>query len=311
MSDPVFTKIRSHAPDKESCKRCHDPKVKDGGHEGISCIGCHTIQSIRRGHRFNQNVYSQDKRTLYSAEKGREGHLVRYHEESSWLGLSRKTVGSPYHDIDYRDKIYYNGQVCMGCHSHKRNGAGLLLCSAEASKREGKSCIDCHMPRVPGSATSIRMSDRHRYHGFDGFAGGMRKMGRYVDLKLERVPEGVEITLRNRAPHKLFTHPLRLLELRCQVRRGGKLIAQKSYRFMRTLGKKGHPTPPWAATEVLKDTMLPGEGQKRIVWKVPLQAGDSVEAVLHVRQVLPAAAKKFGLKGATQPRILKEVRSTF
>jgi hypothetical protein len=57
--------------------------------------------------------------------------------------------------------------------------------------------------------------------------------------------------------------------------------------------------------------MLPGNEEKRIVWKVPLRAGDGVEAVLRVRQVLPAAAKKFGLERATQPRILKEVRATF
>ncbi len=306
MSDPIFSKIRSYAPKKDSCKECHDPKVKDRDYKGVSCIACHTITSIHKELASNKNVYSEDNKTLFSAQKGQESRFIHYHEVSSLWGLFKKKEGSPYHDIDYRKKIYYNAELCMGCHSHKRNGSGLLLCSTKASKRGGKTCIDCHMPKVSGSATTIRFSDRHRYHGFDGFSGGMRNMGRYVDIRLEKKSGGIGIILRNRAPHKLFTHPLRLLELECRVYRKGELFAKKRFGFMRILGDKSRPTPPWKAKEVLKDTMLDGQEERQIFWRVPIRSGDLVQAVLRVYQLLPKAAKKFGIKSANEPYILKE-----
>ncbi len=53
-----------------------------------------------------------------------EDKIVEYKKESSWFGLSTKVTGSPYHDVDYRNEIFYNGKVCMGCHSHKENSLG-------------------------------------------------------------------------------------------------------------------------------------------------------------------------------------------
>ncbi len=72
----------------------------------------------------------------------------------------------------------------MGCHSHKQNGHGLDVCRTDKRGAESRdeNCITCHMPKVKGSATNIRVSKRHAYHGFAGVINRPELLSRYIDM---------------------------------------------------------------------------------------------------------------------------------
>ena len=36
----------------------------------------------------------------------------------------------------------------------------------KGAKDEETNCISCHMPKIAGSATSIKITKEHRFHGF-------------------------------------------------------------------------------------------------------------------------------------------------
>ncbi|WP_457606380.1 multiheme c-type cytochrome [Nitratifractor sp.] len=298
-ADPFFAAMLQKAPDKGSCRECHAPEQKSAeGATGMSCLSCHRIESVEKHAAQNRNRYreAKDKR-LFSAEAGREKELVKYHIESSWFGLSKKKIGSPYHDIDYRNPIYYSGEVCMGCHSHKVNGHGVDLCrnGAEGAKAGEPNCISCHMPRVPGSATTIRQSATHAWHGAAGVHEGAQMLARYIDLSITPAEGGFIVSLGNETPHPLLTHPARQLELRVTIHHQGKERKLKPVIMQRVLGREGKPTPPWLATELLSDTIPGAQSTKRFPYRTALEPGDRIEAVLGVRALSPKLAEKLGL----------------
>ncbi len=73
--------------------------------------------------------------------------------------------------VDYRIEDFYNGKgSAWGCHSHKENSLGFTICKTDekGAKDKEQNCITCHMPQVKGSATNIRVSQTHAFHGFAG-----------------------------------------------------------------------------------------------------------------------------------------------
>ena len=292
--DPLFAEMVKRSPEKRSCAKCHNPGQDSvESHDGIDCLSCHKITSIKRGEISNNNIYGKDKRTFYSAEESKKGKKIVYHEESSWFGLVKKKSGSPYHDIDYSNDIYYNGEQCMGCHSHKKNGHGLDLCRISGGVGDKSNCISCHMPKVPGSATSIRKSGTHAYHGFGGVSYH-KAMGKYVALKVESLNDGFTVDIKNDAPHDLMLHPMRVVELRVNVISAG---ATESYRksFSRVIGHDGKPAMPWLADEVVKNDMVAGGKSLKVKFDRKLKSGDRVEVELGYRALSGAVAGKLGL----------------
>ncbi|MCW8839027.1 MAG: cytochrome c family protein, partial [Thiovulaceae bacterium] len=120
------------AKDDYKCSKCHTPnaKTKEEQTQGITCLTCHTIKSITKDSKSNINNYNGEKKSFYSAEAGREKEKVVYKTTTSWWG-NKTTVGSAYHDIDYTNKDFYTGNVCMGCHSHKQNSNQFDVCRIE------------------------------------------------------------------------------------------------------------------------------------------------------------------------------------
>ncbi len=297
--DPFFAAMLRRSPEKKSCRNCHAPEAKSAeGERGMTCLSCHRIERIEKHAQANRNLYRQKAdKLLYSAEKGREDKVVTYHIERSWLGFSRKKVGSPYHDIDYRNPIYYSGEVCMGCHSHKVNGHGLDLCRMgdKGVDLDGKNCIGCHMPRVPGSATTIRQSDTHAWHGAAGLHHGAAMLSAYLTLLVQPKEKGFDVVVKNDTPHPLLTHPARILELHTTIVRGAKAQKLPVQKMRRVLARNGKPTAPWLADSLLENT-IPAAGQsKRFHFDVALRPGDRVETVLEARLLPPPLAKKLGL----------------
>ena len=294
------------------CAKCHTPEETEAQtNKGITCISCHTITSVEEHSKSNTNIYETKPKTLYSAEKGMEDKKVVYKEKSSWLGLIKETTGSPYHDIDYRNKNFYTGQMCMGCHSHKQNGHEFDVCRTDlaGAKSKDSNCITCHMPQIQGSSTTIRESKTHAFHGFAGVRNRPELLAKYVEMSYKKLANGFEITVENKAPHNLLTHPLRVVQLKTILKRDGKNEVLKSHTFVKAIGTEGKPSMPWLATEVVKDNMIKGNEKRVVKFNKTIKSGDEIELVLGYYIVNPKAVKKLGLEDEKELSKFKTLKS--
>jgi len=296
----VWDKHPAKAKDDYKCAKCHTPNAtsEQDKHEGITCISCHTIKNVEKHAKANKNIYSDKDKTFYSAEVGRESEKVEYKQTSSWFGMSKSTVGSAYHDIDYTNEKFYNGQICMGCHSHKQNSHEFSFCTTdqEGAKDKESNCITCHMPKIDGSATTVRFSKQHAFHGFAGARVKPEMLSKYVELSFANANRGFEVTIDNKAPHNLMTHPLRVVQLRATLIRDSKHIELKPHTFVKVIGKDGKPSMPWVATEVVKDTMIKANEKRVVKFDETLQSGDKIEVKLGYFVVNPKALEKLNLQ---------------
>ncbi len=295
----MWDKHPAKAKDNYNCAECHTPNAtsEEVSHEGVTCISCHTIKSVEKHAARNKNVYAKDKHTLFSAEKGRETEVVKYKTTTSWWG-NKTTIGSAYHDIDYTNEDYYTGEMCMGCHSHKQNSHQFDVCRTEEAGAQDKkeNCITCHMPKILGTATTVRHSETHAYHGFAGARVEPRMLAKYVGFDFKKSAKGFDITLHNKAPHDLMSHPLRVVQLKATLIRGTKHTALTTHSFVRQIGHEDKPTLPWLATQVVKNNMIKANEKRVVAFDEALQSGDKVEVVLGFYVVNPKVLKKLNLQ---------------
>ena len=299
VHNAIWQKHPAKAKGNYKCAKCHAPEEKHAdAHNGVTCISCHAITSVEEHTKANKNIYEKKDKTLYSAQKGMEDKKVVYQEKSSWFGLVKETIGSPYHDIDYRNKNFYTGEVCMGCHSHKQNEHGFDVCRTDMAGATSKesNCISCHMPKVNGSATSIRVSKQHAFHGFSGVRNAPEKLAKYVLLSYEKSKNDFTITIENQAPHNLLTHPLRVVQLKTTLTREGKREVLKTHTFVKVIGTDNKPSMPWLATEVVKDNMIQPKEKRAVKFEKALKSGDEIETTLGYYIVNPKSASKLGLE---------------
>ena len=295
----IWDKHPAKAKDNYNCAECHTPNAtaNEVSHEGVTCISCHTIKSVEKHAARNKNIYSKDKHTLFSAEKGRESEVVKYKTTTSWWG-NKTTIGSAYHDIDYTNEDYYTGEMCMGCHSHKQNSHQFDVCKTDDKGAQNKeeNCITCHMPKIGGTATTVRKSATHAYHGFAGARVEPRMLAKYVEFGLNKTAKGFNISVENKAPHDLMSHPLRVVQLRVTIIRNEKHRDLKTHSFVRIIGHEGKPSMPWLATEVVKNNMIKANEKRVISFDNTIQSGDKVEIVLGFYVVNPKVLKKLNLQ---------------
>ena len=295
----IWDKHPAKAKDDYKCAKCHTPNAtnKQEQHAGITCISCHTITDVEKHSKANKNIYSTKEKTFYSAEAGRETEKVVYKTTTSWWG-NKTTVGSAYHDIDYTNEKYYTGEMCMGCHSHKQNSHKFSVCTTDeaGAKNQKENCITCHMPKILGTATTVRLSEKHAYHGFAGARVEPRMLAKYVEFDFKKSAKGFDITLHNKAPHDLMTHPLRVVQLKATLIRGTKHTALKTHSFVRVIGTQGKPSMPWLATEVVKSNMIKANEKRVVAFDQVLQSGDKIEVVLGFYIVNPKVLKKLHLE---------------
>ena len=309
--DSVHRAIWQLHPDRKagrySCGGCHtpaDPALSREAplptenpiqrEEPIDCQSCHRIRKIEHHPKANRNIYQTEKRTFYATDPRRKGSVLRYHETSFLGGLFGGISGSPYHTVDYGNELYYDGGVCLGCHSHRQNAKGFTVCDLGLEQRpEDKSCIDCHMPKTDGPLANQKPGTRHAYHGSNLHdPEGTKRMGRYIKLSYRPVENGFNVVLKNTAPHTLFSQPLRLGELRVSLYRNGEVIPLPSRKFFRRIGHDGHPAPPWLADSILKDSTIRAHESRTFHYKTPLEPGDLLTLTLGYHPVDPAMAKK-------------------
>ena len=328
--DPVHQAVWDKHPAKAkgnyTCAKCHTPsdhQLLEGKSkltenavqqtEPISCQQCHRIASIEKHAKSNTNILTDKKKYFFSADKNLKGKKVEFKEESSFFGLFTKTTGSPYHDIDYSNEIFYNGNVCMGCHSHKENGKGFVVCDLEVKQGDSKeTCISCHMPKMKGALANQKEGTRHAFHGSNIHAGTPELLSKYIELGLQEESGGFTVTIKNEATHTLFPQPLRLAELRTTIERDGKTIPLKVHSFARVIGANGKPAMPWLADSVISDTTIKAHELRQIHYDAAIKKGDTVIVEFGYYVVNPNAAKKLNIsdKGTLDFILLQKKRFT-
>ena len=324
----IWDKHPNKKRDRYSCNECHTPTdtritaaleneqkavpVQDSTQtqEAISCVYCHSITDIKKNPAHDKNILTKEKKLIFSADKNNRDGKIIFKEESSFFGMVKKTTGSPYHNIDYTNDNFYTGKMCMGCHAHFENTHGQNICTVEESgaNNEEKNCISCHMPKIQGSATTIKITNKHTFHGFAGTRNKPEMLAKYLKLDFEKTIDGFNIKIKNLATHKLLLHPLRLGKLNVRINNGTKTVTLKSIPFLRVLGKDGKPAMPWDADEVIKDNMLKAEESRIIKYNTAVKSGDIVEVEFGYYLVNPKMHKKLNLEQsqeATRFNILK------
>ena len=321
----IWKKHPNSAKEKYNCNECHTPsdtritdalakkesaiphKDKFQTQEAISCIYCHSITNIEKhSASYDKNILTKEQKMIFAANRDNRNGKIIFKEEKSFFGMMKKTSGSPFHNIDYTNKGFYTGKMCMGCHAHFENSHGQNVCTIDESgaSNEEKNCITCHMPQVKGSATTIKITKKHTFHGFAGTRNKAEMLAKYLTLGFKNTDNGFEVTIKNLATHNLLMHPLRLGKLNVRVN----TTKLKSIPFFRILGTNGKPTMPWLATEVFKDTMLKAGEQRTIKYNTSVKTGDIVEIEFGYYLVNPKLHKKLNLensKEATEFNILK------
>ena len=310
-----------------TCAKCHTPsdkKILLSGtveknliqeDEPISCVFCHTIKSVNKGKMSNTNISTGKHKEFFSAEsEKKDTAIAQYETKTSLFGLVTKSKNSPYHKIDYNNENYYNGNVCMGCHSHTNNEHDLdiIMLDALIDKKDKHTCISCHMPQVPGSKVTLHKSKTHTYHGIAGIHNMNEEMGKYITFHVEKTKDGFSIDIINEANHALFGQAYREGKLLVSIKRGDKNIDLKPFSFIRILGKNKQSTLPWDADTVLKDTLI--YAHKKVYFKEKLQTGDILFLKLGVQLLSKQGAKDLGLNDyqkSTELRILKRATIVF
>jgi DNA-directed RNA polymerase subunit RPC12/RpoP len=320
----VWDKHPAKPKNNYKCAKCHTPSDHDlmSGKsklanndiqqtEPISCQQCHKIESVEKHKKANKNILTKKKKYFFSANKKLKGTIVKFKEESSFFGMITKKSGSPYHDIDYGNESYYNGDSCMGCHSHKQNGKGLLVCDLEVKQGKSKnSCVSCHLPKVQGSLANQKESATHAFHGQSIHNSTPVLLSKYIKLSLEKESNGFNVSIKNEAIHTLFPQPLRLNQLRVSIERNGKIIKLKTESFVRVIGSNGKPAMPWVADAIIKDTSIKALETRVVKYSHKLQKGDNVVVEFGYHVVNPKAAKKLGItdKSVTKFIVLTKKR---
>ena len=310
-----------------TCAQCHTPSdhtLSNGKGvptdnavqrtEPISCQGCHRIESIEKHAKANRNILTDKPKSFYSADPKRKGEKVIFREESRLFGLITHTTGSPYHDIDYSNEAYYDGKMCMGCHSHKQNSRGFAICDLEVKQGESNAtCMSCHMPQTSGAVANQKRTATHAWHGASIHGSTPKHLGKYVALTLQPQAKGFTVTIANKATHTLFPHPLRQGQLRVTIVQDGKLIALPPRTFARVIGTDGKPSMPWLADRVIRDTTIKAGEKRTVTFDAVLKKGDEVMVEFGYYLVRPANAKALGLEGtpAEEFIVLKQKRFVF
>ncbi|MCD6173097.1 MAG: hypothetical protein J7J96_04800 [Sulfurimonas sp.] len=302
QKDPIHGSVWGMHPknlkfEQYTCGKCHTPTANnlddmltkgkkalpmannETHQTGISCAYCHRIKSIELHSKpSNTNIISK--------------------QEKNYYGTLKDNIDSPYHGIITEGNEHMaNGNVCIGCHSHKKNKRGLNVCSTNIkNEMDGANCVSCHMPKVEGSISELHKTKKHSFHGFAGAHFHSNMLTKYVDISLLREINDFIINIDNRTSHALLLHPLRMAVLKVSVTRKNKTIKLKDEVFVRVIGHNGKPAMPWKASKTLKDTMIQANEKRVVKYDFKLKKNDKVNVVLGWYLVNPKALKSLKLQ---------------
>lgn len=301
QKDPIHESVWKKHPQnikaqRYGCGKCHTPAadnldkmiskgqkalplLENETHQaGISCAYCHRIKSIELHKKSNTNIISKEGKNYFATLKDH--------------------VDSPYHGIVTEGNDHMkNGNVCIGCHSHKRNKWGLNVCSTNIdNEMDGTNCVSCHMPKVKGSVSEFKDTKVHAFHGFAGSHFHSEMLEKYVKLSVTKKAKSFTVLIDNKTTHALLLHPLRLAVLKVNVLRGDNMIALKDREFARVIGKDSKPAMPWVADTTLQNTMIQANEKRQLKYGFSLQKGDVLDVVLGYYLVNPNVVEMLELQ---------------
>jgi len=294
---------KCHSPAADNLDKMLEPKAKampdtnnTTHNEAVSCAYCHRIKSIELHKKSNTNIISKD--------------------EKKYFGTLKEHLDSPFHGIVTEgNENMKNGNVCIGCHSHKMNKSGLNVCSTNIDNQMGgTNCVSCHMPKITGSVSEFRDTKVHAFHGFAGTHFHSDMLTKYVDITLVKDEDSFAVNIDNQTTHALLLHPMRMAVLKVSVSRDSNTTEFKDEVFVRVIGKDGKPAMPWAADTTLKDNMIQANEKRSVKYNFKLSKGDSVDVILGWFLVNPKSLKTLKLqneKVASEFHIFKKERFTF
>jgi hypothetical protein len=319
QKDPIHKAVWDKHPqnlkqERYGCGKCHTPaadnldKMLTNGQkalpeatnethqEAISCAYCHRIKSIELHKNSNTNIMTNTQK--------------------NYFGTMKEHMESPFHGIVSEGNEHMkNGNVCIGCHSHRMNKHGLNVCSTNIDNElNGANCVSCHMPKVDGSVSVLHETKKHAFHGFAGAHFHSEMLTKYVDISLLREINNFKVNIDNRTSHALLLHPLRVAVLKVSVTRAGKTTKLQDEIFVRVIGTNGKPAMPWAAKEDLKNSMIKANEKRSVEYDFTIEKGDKVDVVLGWFLVNPKAIKKLGLQNeevATKFNVFKKQSFNF
>lgn len=320
FKDPIHGAVYDLHPqhwkmEKYRCGACHTPTAdnlsalleanngvvpdadNETQNEAIACAYCHRIEDIAKGKAFNKNIISKESK-VYFSNKSNPGK-------------------SSFHGIKTHKDIFKDGKMCLGCHARKSNKKQFDVCETDINQAAPKKdCIECHMHKVDGAPSVTSSAKQHTYHGFPGLHGDLTNLSQYIGMEITTDEEKkmFTVTVDHDVPHSSLLHPLRMGKLLVSVKRGSDVIKMQERKLVKVMGStdgtKVSPTPPWLATQIIKDTRIPANTSKAYPYAYDLKSGDVISAKFGYLLVKPKALKKFGLqdnKEATKFRVIKEV----
>ena len=335
--DPIHKAIWDLHPNKKdekyTCAKCHTPsdlellnnlkenkkalpiKNEVQTQEAISCVYCHSIKNIEEHTKVNNNILTNQKKVYYSAnEENKKLKDKKFENETSMFGMMKKKSGSPFHHIDYSNEDYYTGKMCMGCHNKLQNDNNFNLCEVNmkaVDRNEEKNCISCHMPKVEGSATSIKITKTHRFHGFSSSTNNQDLLAKYIKIDFKQNLSTFEISIKNEASHNLFLQPLRVALLKVSILKDNKIIKKEQRDFVRIIGKDGKATMPWLANSEVKNTMIKANEKRVLTFDYRLDKTNTVEVVFGYYKVNPKMLKKLKLENHKDSSEFNVLKSEF
>ncbi len=319
FKDPIHGAVYDLHPqrnkkEKYRCGTCHTPTAdnlkelltpnngiipdphNETQNEAIACAYCHRIEDVVSGVAMNKNIISKEER-VYTTSKDNPGT-------------------SPFHGLKTNKSIYENGKLCMGCHSHKSNKKKFNVCATDLNNNAAKkSCIECHMHKVDGAPSVQSLAKTHTFHGFPGLHGDLSNLSQYIGLEffVKEDKSMFTVNVKHDVPHPSLLHPLRSSKLEVTVERNGDVIRMQPRKIIKAIGHKGAlsptPTPPWLATEIIKDTRIPANSTKAYPYAWDVQSGDVITATFGYFLVKKGALKKFQLDDnpeATKFRVISK-----
>ncbi len=291
------------------CAQCHLPGadnieafMEEGGqalpdpnnasqNEAISCAACHKIKSIEKHRQANRNIYSEEKDAFY--------------------GIGEQL--SIAHLTNNKNKMYRTGELCLGCHSHRENIKDYVVCitASETKEKSYKTCISCHMPQVDGPGSTNSTQRKHFFHGFAGANNNQEMLAKQVEFRVKKVANSkVELSIKNKAPHDLFLHPLRASFIKTAIVRDGKTIHTfGDLQMERVLKDKKGIAGCTNASRETKNTLIKGDQTTTLILKHSFRENDQLSVEFGYQLVKDDFIKSLGLendKAATSYKIFKK-----
>ena len=308
--DPIHNAVWEDHPNFKNktqykCAQCHIPGadniadfMNEGGqampdeknftqNEAISCAACHKITSIEKHRQANRNIYSKKKDEYYGIREQ--------------LSIAHLTNSN--------NRMYSNGKMCMGCHSHRENIKNYIVCVTEDTTKvkSYETCITCHMPQVAGPSSTNSMQKKHFYHGFAGAHNDADMLAKHVTFSVEKIADNAfELNIENRASHDLFPHPLRKSFLKISLVRNGKNIHKfKEIVMERIMEDENGVAGCTLATKETKSNIVKRDRISVISYNFDLKEGDQLEVEYGYNLVKKEMLKALGLENNKDARAYK------